>query len=480
MKKIFLVRLMVVVFILSLIFSVNGTAAVTGISKVDIKKPVDLLWIVRGSTPKNSDLVVEQANKITQKLINASLKMRFIEPGDYNTLMQITMAAGDNYDLCFTSNWANLYEPAVRRGAYVKLDSMINKFPEIKSIFKPEIWDMARVNDSIYGVPNNQIMVAYHGVWLQQSMVSKYKINYKNIKKLSDLSPILKMIHEKEPSLIPHAYAQPDNFIDTKYIQAPYAYIDTKTWKVTDDFQNIVGDSYQISRDWYSNGYFSKDVATIKDYEPLIKAGKVFSRYSSIKPGGEGELQAKYGYKFILVPLTTPTINAKSVTATLTAISVTSKNPERAMALISLMNTNAELFRTLTYGIKNVDYKQSGQKNIVPKKGNYTFTGWQLGNTFNGFVLPGQPAKVFEQTKALNEKAIINPASMISWDTSTILGELQQISAITQEYQSILVNGLDDPTKILKLRADKYKAAGSEKVKAVLQKQLDDWLKTKK
>ena len=483
MKRNFVARVLVVTMALVTVLSATSYAATTsGLKSINKAKKVDLIWYMRNATPINSDSVMEKANQIIGKEINATLDMRFVQPGDYNQKMQITQASGENYDICFTSWWANPYEPAALKGAYLPLDSYLTKFPEVKAVAKQQLWDLLKIDNKVYGVPNMQIISPQPGLWLKKSIVDKYKINYKNIKKLEDLTPILKQVQNGEPDMMLNV-----NFSGWMYRQntelggvsgIPGVDLNTKTWKIlTYEKGSAETQRYNdIARDWYKSGYFPKDIATIKDFEPYIKAGKVFSKYQACAPGFEGDFRAKYGYDAVQVPLAPAILTRNTVASSLTAISTTSKNPERAMALVALVNTNKDLFRTLAFGIENQDYKLTATRSVTKLPGKYNMLDWAIGNTFNGFLLTGQSATKFADTKKLNDKAIVDPGSLINFDKSDITVEVSQLNAIEQEFAPIFKYGLADPAETMKLKYEKMKAVGVDKVVTVLQKQLDAWV----
>ncbi|WP_284642014.1 ABC transporter substrate-binding protein [Paenibacillus silviterrae] len=442
--------------------------------------PEKLIWYVRYSEPANAKAVVAKANELIQSKINATLDLRFINPGDYDNKMQLIMSSGEEYDLAFTSAWANNYLNNVDRGAYIPLDDMLVKYPDLQTILRKEVWNAVKVKGHTYGIPNNQIMVSQDGIWFKKDIAEKYGLDVQNVKSLEDLGKLYAAVKEKEPAIIP-LRAGTVSFGFNSYVPnvENLFSIDTATWKVYDKTQNYV-DEYKAFREWYQKGYFPQDVATLKDETSLIKAGKIFSRYGRQKPGGDAELRAAYGFDVVQTATGKPIIGRSAALSTLTAISATSKKPELAMQLIHLVNTDKDLINLLSFGIEGADYTKIGDKRIEKKPGSYELPSWIVGNVFNSYLLPGQPDDVWEQTKKVNETAQIDPLISFNFDRTSVENEMARLTAIEKEFQPILDNGLDDTDKILKLREEKMKAAGFDKVLAEVQRQLDEWRKTQK
>lgn len=461
----------------------EATAKPEVTEKVEEVKPVKLVWYIRSAEPKNMASVMEKANEIIKDKINATLEFKFINPGDYEKKMQLVMSSGEEYDISFTASWTNNYLNNVSKGAYIPLDDMLAKYPDLQSLFKEEIWDAVKVDGKTYGIPNNQIMGDQPGLWLKKDLVDKYNLDVTKVKSLNDLTPIFQTIKDGEPGVSAIRGGIPTSFMEYAPIlegASGFGFaLDTKTWKVYFQPEQLTSQFKQM-REWYEKGFFPQDVATIKDELSLIKAGKVSSRYSRQKPGIDAELKTSYGFDVINFSTGPAVISKSAVTSTLNAVSATSKNPDRAVMLINLIDTNKELFNLLKYGIEGQDYTKVSDNRIEVIPDSYSVPGWLFGNELNSFVVPGQVDDVWEQTKMLNDSSMIDPSISFTFDRKNVENEIAQLSAITAEFTPILMNGLDDVDKTLKAMMDKRKAAGHDKVLAELQQQVDAWRLTQK
>ena len=75
----------------------------------DKGETTNIIWMVRSEEPVHYKEVMEAVNAKLLEDLNMTLDLRFIAPGDYDTKMQMAMAGGDEWDLCFTSSWSNNY-----------------------------------------------------------------------------------------------------------------------------------------------------------------------------------------------------------------------------------------------------------------------------------------------------------------------------------------------------------------------------------
>jgi putative aldouronate transport system substrate-binding protein len=107
---------------------------------------------------------------------------------------------------------------------------------------------------------------------------------------------------------------------------------------------------------------------------------------------------ANYGHKRIHIPLSKPYITSDSPTATMNAISASSKNPEKAIKLLEVLNIDKEIFNLLCFGIEGEHYKKAGDNRIEKINDKYKFTtAWMFGNQFNAYLTPEQTDDVWEK-----------------------------------------------------------------------------------
>jgi ABC-type glycerol-3-phosphate transport system substrate-binding protein len=81
-----------------------------------------LLYFCGGNPQKDLPAVNEAMSAYLKERINATIELTTIEWGALTEKMKLKDAAGEAYDLCFCSSWANIYIDAVRNGVYADSD----------------------------------------------------------------------------------------------------------------------------------------------------------------------------------------------------------------------------------------------------------------------------------------------------------------------------------------------------------------------
>ena len=232
--------------------------------------------------------------------------------------------------------------------------------------------------------------------------------------------------------------------------------------------------------------FWKKDLATVTDTSAERKAGKfVVETGGTYKPGVEGDLAAQIaGSKasdWSTVTFGEPYLGSNQGAGTMHAISKTSKNPERAMMLLELVNTDKELYNLLCFGIEGKHYNKTDENHVAPIE-NSTYNpniDWEFGCQFNAFYKEGVKDGTWEETKRLNEEAKPSPVLGFSFDAEPVKSEIAKCQSVVQEYVPLLATGSVDLDTYYPEFIEKLETAGSEIIVAELQSQIDEWKKTR-
>ncbi|MCD9024872.1 ABC transporter substrate-binding protein [Cohnella silvisoli] len=466
-------------------------------------EPVELTYYFPGTPQRDLALVEAEMNKILKEKINATIKLNLLDWGSFEQKMNVMSGAGDSFDLMFTAPWINNYYQNVAKGALLPLDDLLDQYaPKTKAAVPQSVWDSTKINGKIYGSINWQIVAMPYGVSIRKDLADKYKLDLSQMTKYEQLEPFFEQIVQNDKGVTPMSF---QNNYDNFTVQAPYFGMDTigedasPGWyylnkpevKVvnqyaTPEFKQFIDLMYQ----WNQKGYIRKDASSITDTTSDFKAGKYAANVGfPVKPGAEGELKTRYGFEFVTKAFSQPLITTGRAIATMTGISKTSKNPERAMMFIELINSDKDLYNLLCHGIEGKHYvftnKDKGviglPEGVKPEEVGYTpGTDWMFGNQFNGFYASEADVGNWDKTIELNNQAVSSSLLGFNFNPDPVKTELTQTASVTKQYLSALTTGTVDPNKVLPTFLDKLKAAGADKIAAEKQKQIDEWISSKK
>ena len=460
----------------------------------DELKPVILKWVTRCNPQPGYTDVETEMNKVLKDKINASVSFDFLEVGSFDQKVKTMMAAGEEMDIVFTSSFANDYYSAVAKGALLPLDDLLTQYAPMSYAQVPKVfWDATKVDNKIYGFINYQIVARQNAITVQKAMLDKYKFDLTGINKLEELEPLLEKMKQGEPDKTVVEMSK-DGMYGTLLTYYGLDEIGARNTPgvilINDDAMKVVNqfelqsfkEHINLMRKWYTKGYFVKDVATFTALVDARKTGNVLSSIIPTKPGIEGEIKVSYANDMIVQPIDRPFATTGAVISTLNGISKTSKNPERAMMLLEIVNSDKAFNNLLNFGIENKNYKKIGDNQIelIKDSGYSPNRAWTFGTQFLAYYMPGQALDNWEKTKILNESADTSKAMGFNFNSEPVNSEIAQCASVVAEFGPGLWTGFIDPDEYLPQFINKLKAAGADKIIAEKQKQLDAWKANKK
>lgn len=459
---------------------------------------VKLTWYFPGNFPQpEQDQVFEEVNKILKSKINATVDFKPFAFGDYDQKMQVVIASGEPYDIAFTASWINNYSQNVSKGALLPLDDLLIKYaPKSYAAVPESFWEATKVKGKIYGFVNQQISARTPSMRFPKDLADKYKLDLSsingkiNVDTLNLLEPYLTSVHNDDPT---KAFITSFNeFGDTfnlDYISGfniPGAVdFDDETLKVINQFETPQAKKFAaVMRDWNAKGLMnSKErISQKKDEWVDAKAGKwAMNIGGAYKPGGNIGDTAQAGYPMVDAPAGSAHLTTSGITATMQGINRNSKNPERAMMVLELLNTDQDLYNLLNFGIKDKHFKIDADGFMIPGENQKAYNPqvpWMFASNFLANVEKGMPKTIWEDTKKMNEAAEPSKLLGFTFDAEPVKSEIAKVSAVYDEYFRAIELGVSSEEKYNEFLS-KMKTAGSEKIIAEMQTQVDAWKATK-
>ena len=445
------------------------------------EEPVNLVWYVIGQPQTDGELVEEEVNKYIKDKINATVDIKHIDFGDYSQKMNVIANSGEEYDLAFTCSWAFPYLDNARKGAFLELNDLIDSHgKDLKNVIDERLWKGAEVDGNVYAVPN-QKEIAGAPMWVfDKELVEKYNIPYEDIHTVDDLEPWLALIKEKEPDFVPF-YTQGDG-IPLEGLED----ITSGLGIFYDDESLTVKNMYETEelkhlftklREFYEKGYINQDAA-VSNMKNEVKR---FVWKADGQPYAENGWGQALGREVVTSSIVSPYVTNASTTGAMTAISSTSKHPEKAMELINLVNTDSTLRNLLMFGIEGTHYEKVSDNQIKrDPNGPYSVTSWAYGNLFDTYVLDSDPVDKWDAFEEFNQKAKTSTILGFKFDTEKVVTQMSAVSNTFKEFIKPLYTGSVETEETLEKLNKKLYDSGLEDIKVELQRQLDEWKKENK
>jgi putative aldouronate transport system substrate-binding protein len=472
--------------------------------KPDTSKEVKLKMYLVGDPPKDLGIVYDEINKMMKRDINATVEPIFLSWGEYVQKYPLIFASGEDFDLVFSADWVKYGAQAIK-GAYLELKpDMLNKYmPQTMKEMPKEAWEQAKIQDKIYMVPASTKEFSHSVVAVRGDLREKY--NIPPIKTIEDFEKYLDAVAKNEPNLVPYDAASSEYSISELLFSKEFTpkYMISNSQVVVDlkDKSGKLIDLAQTPQyldfakkmvDWNKRGFWSKNAMVnktpIKDSflagksasmgGNVVNTGQAITTANQKHPEWKAEMYDLYNGKATFV---------NSYIGGGMSINANSKNPERALMALELLRNNEEYFNLTTYGIKGKHYDLTADKKIQSLGGadsgfkvdSASPFGWRTPLMVKPLV--DEPKEVAAIKAAWTKTAVTNPLINFVLDTTNVKNELAAIKTVSDQYQlPILFGAVSDPAEAVNTLNAKYKEAGIDKVKAEVQKQVDEYLKTHK
>ena len=485
--------------LLSLVMAISSVACLSGCGGSAEDKNT-LVWYTIGDEPKANAEVLAEANKIIEPAIGKKLKIKYIPVASYAEQMKLKMASGEAYDLCFTG-YVNPYQTAVEMGGLYDITDLITE-TGLDQVVEPYFLDSARVNGKVYGVPNTQVisnpncfMIAKHiaeeaGVVEDFKKYEEYATNddtsMEDVKrKYAVIDKILEKVKSKFPDL--YTIGESNRGIEGYKLLMSGIYFKKEADGSIKLYKNIDLEGYKYGveklREWYKKGYIRQDIASAPPATTTEEKKKQAISETTWKPGQDVFYISEYGYEPLYTLNDKPFVSRTSALATMVSVGANTRYPKEAVQLIKMMNENVELYNLICWGIEGKHYKKNedGTATVIKGSGydDVAQNAWKYGNQFNGFVMEGQPADVYEQTKKMNDEAVKSDLLGFVPDTSKIATEIANVANVEAEFKAKRDMGTDDVDTWWDTYCKKLKDAGQDKILAEMQKQIDAFVASK-
>lgn len=459
-----------------------------------------LIYLFPGAPQADVQRVQDALSAYMAERIGATIELRAIEWGTFDSQISLINASAENYDLAFTAPWINNYYTNINQEYLTPIGDMLPELaPDYWASLTPKTWEAVRVGGSIYAGINQQIFVKPFGPYIRTDVMEALGLteDFANLTSYEALEPILAAVKEyvdQDDTLTHVTYNLGPILTAENWGYDPQMQNSILVVKSTDDTAQVViysqTDEYrqgaELIRRWYQAGYAPSDVKVWAEMDNAWIAGQFPIRMSEVvKPGGNAEVEARWGWAVNSKAIAEPLLTTGGVTATLTGVSSVSANSELAVRYLELVNTDPVFYNMLCKGIEGVHWEWADQDQLLIKPagdaasfdetGYNPNTDWMFGNVFNAYYADPSQVGAWLETAELNRNARPSPVLGFTFDTTNVATEMASLAAVSQEFANPLGSGIVDVDEGLSRLNQALSDAGVEKVRDEMQKQVDAW-----
>lgn len=480
-------------------------------------EPVTLKMYLCGNDVTDDSKVMEELNKLLKEKINVTLEPIW-ETWGYGQEVVLSLQGGEPIDIYFTCSWTeNEYNKFARDGYYVRLDDPNNNLIEK---YASELWETlpevltqtgAAINGAdgfgVYAVPGYKD-IATQNCWdINVPLLEKYGYTLDDIRNTDyyGFGEILQTVKDGEgadfyPLLIEGAVLErmatnsiivtgdsgTGNFmsyyLDPNDVSKETSYgIKLLNKYATDEFAKFAAQT----REYYLKGFIDPACSNKDQANEMRTASQNLGSYligtQSYALGYELQASQERGFEVAMIPCTEPYVDTTSAQGAMMAISTASKNPERAMMFLNLLNTDPEVMTLMNYGVEGVHYNLTDDGCVEFTEERNNFKPWTNG-VGNVTILPPtveQGVGFWDTYKDYYGNAKEIPILGFAYDGSGVEAEMGSVANVVEEYLLPLCTGAVDPEEKLPEFLEKLEQNGVNTVLDDANAQLESFMKYK-
>lgn len=473
-------------------------------------------------TLADTQMVLDAFNEELKKSMpNTVADIEFVLSSNYEEKLRLVLSANEALDVANLTSGSgearnNLVSES-RKGAMTPLDDLLAAKPEFYDLIPGSLWDLCKAGGVTYMVPiNKEITDRYVGVNMQADLADQYcdvprlreilgadngSLSQEAWDILTDYLVKLKAAGEIRHGASPATMRWlPERAFYSLYDKAFVVHKEDNTCCVVNYFETEDAKlMFKMFYQWWNEGLIDQNVLSAddkrqwerkEDGHTLWMAGHKFydPTYTGPVKQWESEAENSENWQFQVRAIgweknifITPVGNGLQGLF----IPRTSKNPQRALEYIWQTNSNYDLLVLLAYGIEGVHYTRTEENNfnidvLVKEADQAKYRGemWNIGNTFLPDPYSTDGSGWIDYSREITMgKAVVTPLASYQIDIDPIKNELEQYTAVRNEYEWALDCGaVEDWESYYNDMITKMKAAGSDKIIEELQSQVDEFL----
>jgi len=509
-------------FVALLVVPVTGVFA-AGAKEGTTTAGVTLKWAFFTGGPATDDAAVyaEFNKRLATYMPGVQVQFNNIAYPEYKDKYALMMAAKEDLDLVWAGYLFDIDEE-IAKGAYLPLNDLLkNNAPKLLASKTADNWTRITTNGKIMGYPHGNPSTAntLNDIRLIASVADKHWPNAKaDMAKIAEKRGMTQEDYDILAAFLGRAKAGGDLMKGWDVALGKWAFVDQiMDWIKPPYGLNMLNNDRKVVNEYetpayklyidnmakaYQAGYIVKDIMTMENkraFEEKPDGNIMFTHgWAYVETPKQQELYNTYlGFKAYYYGLHNDWFIGNARANVVTAIPQQAKNPVKAIQFLELLNTqaSAELATILAYGIEGKHWTKvaeatgktpmriktlqydSTQADPSPTVGYATYFWSIVDNPMVGANQTANPDAAAIAAAQL-AKSRVTPIMGFLPDTKTVATEWAQVQAVITEYQYQLEFGtLADPTTAYNAFLAKLKAAGNDKIIALIQGQLDQFMK---
>ena len=473
---------------------------------------VTLEWYVLEGPAPGNQMVWDAINDYMAEKIGVKINFHYIKADEYTSKMQPMLMSGQQLDIVNVNGQLPYVEWA-KKGAFLPMDELLQYAPKTAELVGADFFNAMRIDGKVYAIPSVKDSVQMYSARFNQTMNDALGLTVPTeINGYKDLIPYLyeakaaRDANEEYAWLseqgvpVTRCYADFEKYVQFEKINSllgtnvagigsisGYAADGSEVFSIyqTAEYAEMCRAIMQMRLDGILyNGdvwYYDSD----QFFKPYYVLNDIGSGWVEAGINADDPVQKRWTTAF--VPFQDNVAMTSYLHQAANAISVTCKNPEKAMQALELINTDEFVATALRFGLEGSHWtlNEDGTLNTentlnANNDNNFYWYGAQFGAIVYSKVPASKgTAQFMDKLAEANAKAKAGNMGFI-FDPTPVQNEVAACSAKIDEYNTNLKFGKHETMEDVNAALEAFNAAlneaGIEKVVAECQAQLNAFL----
>lgn len=431
-------------------------------------------------------------NEITLKKINCTVDIVPVFIGDLPTTTSMGVAGDEKLDIV-VAGLTSAIAPMVADEILLPLDDLLAERGQAALEVTKNVAEAQKVNGITYGVTGYPFAAMAGGFVYNKTMADEYGIEMHDGMTLEDLTAVGEKLKEHG---VPLTFIGNSAMCNYKFWRGGDMFGSTSEYggildpMNSTEIVNVYGtqemrDFWKTMKIWNDSGYLSPgqltDTTTTQEY---FAQGKIFGTSTSYTLDQIGSWQSP-NFETGIVRTSDATISTGSVIEFMLGIAANCKRPDKAMDMINLIYSDAEVANLLQYGVEGTDYVAvEGTQNVITYAGtpnadhnSYYAPFVQYGSRLDRKIVSPLTDSYYEDLVEFENSAKKTLSFGYAFDSVEFSAEAGAISSVLQEKLPMLNAGeVEDVDAAVDDLVKALEAAGINDVIAANQEQFNAYL----
>ena len=302
-------------------------------------------------------------------------------------------------DIIMIDDYAKYKEYADKGWLYSLNDTLKNTSMKLGDYIYPSILGAASVDGTTYAVPNNRpIGDSCTYMIVDRDLAEEFGLDMSRVYSMYDCADFFEWVKANKPGVTPISG-------DYDKLNVAYLNVDAANRTFTSDF-SLVG-TYGSAKvngvsNLFANASYRSDLLAYAKfrYNGYFGGGANFA--AAIKSGSFDDVVAD-AENYEIVVLEGGGETTEQLCSSMFAVVRYTESFNRAMEILTFLNTSSELRNLLQYGVENVNYSIDFDTGLLTRLNNdYMMDLYKTGNVFMAYPEEGMPLNIWNVAKKFN------------------------------------------------------------------------------